>query len=214
MPTQEKIDFLHQMIEEMTKLIATADESGLAESRSKEFMDFRTSLIQESDRGSVLMAAAFIEDKLGYLLEAFFVENEKVCRQLLKGNGALATFSSKIDLTFLLGLIPENIFNDLHLLRKIRNEFAHTASNISFETPSIKDRTRALSTLSKEMLRDDTKAYFMRSMTTILTAINMKMENFERCSIQDNFDISLFDKSLKTVEDGLTKYNTQVESKI
>ena len=201
-------------MEEMIKLIAADDESGLEESRLKEFIDFRASLIQESDRGSVLMAAAFIEDKLEDLLEAYFVKNEKVCRQLLKGNGALATFSSKIDLTFLLGLIPENIFNDLHLLRKIRNEFAHTASKISFKTPSIKDRTRALSTLSKKMLRDDTKAYFMHSMTTILTVINMKMETFERCSSQDNFDISIFDKSFKIVEDGLTKYITQVESKI
>lgn len=214
MPTQKKIDYLQQIILETTKLIASADESGLEASRLKEFMDFKTSLIQESDRGSVLMAAAFIEDKLGCLLESYFIENEKVCKQLLNGNGALATFSSKIDLTFLLGLIPKNIFDDLHILRKIRNDFAHTASKISFKTPSINDRTKALSTLSKEMLRDDTKAYFMRSMTTILTAINMKMERFERCSTPENFDIDMFDKSLKIVEDGLSEYQSQTESKI
>jgi len=208
MPTQKKINYLQQVTEEMTKLIASFDESGLEVSRLKEFNDFRTSLIEESDRGSVLMAAAFIEDKLSCLLESYFIENEKVCKRLLKGNGALATFSSKIDLTFLLGLIPKNIFDDLHILRKIRNDFAHTASKISFETPSIKDRTKALSTLSKEMLRDDTKAYFMRSMTTILTAINMKMENFERCSIPENFDMDIFDESLKIVADGLSKYES------
>ena len=214
MPTQTKIDYLQQVMGDMTKLIASADESGLETLRLKEFIDFRASLIQESDRGSVLMAAAFIEDKLGSLLESYFIENKKVCKQLLNGNGALATFSSKIDLTFLLGLIPENIFNDLHILRKIRNNFAHTASKISFETPSIKDRTKALSTLSKEMLRDDTKAYFMRSMTTILTAINMKIESFERCSTPENFDIEMFDKSLKIVEDGLSEYKSQTEPKI
>ena len=214
METEIKIDYLKQVMEEMEKLIDSADKSGLEASRLKEFMDFRTSLIEESDRGSVLMAAAFIEDKLGYLLESYFVENEKICKQLLKGNGALATFSSKIDLTFLLGLIPKNIFDDLHLLRKIRNEFAHTASKISFDTPSIKNRTKALSALSQEMLRDNTKAYFMRSMTTILTAINMKMETFERCSIEENLDINIFDKSSKTVEEGLSKYDSQLESKI
>lgn len=205
MPLQKKLDYLEQVTEEMTKLIATADESGLVTLRLKEFIDFRTSLIQESDRGSVLMAAAFIEDKLGCLLESFFIENEKVCTQLLNGNGALATFSSKIDLTFLLGLIPKNIYNDLHILRKIRNDFAHTASKLSFETPSIKDRTKLLSTLSKVMLRDDTKAYFMRSMTTILTAINMKMETFDRCFIPEDFDINIFDESLKVIEDGLSE---------
>ncbi len=214
MSTQKKIDYLEEIVIEMNKLISEADKSGLVASRLKEFMDFRYSLIQESDRGSVLMAAAFIEDKLGCLLELYFIENEKVCKQLLNGNGALATFSSKIDLTFLLGLIPKNIFNDLHILRKIRNDFAHTASKISFETPSIKDRTKALSTLSKELLRDDTKAYFMRSMTTILTAINTKMESFERCSTPEDFDIDIFDKSLKIVEDGLLKYQSLTEPKI
>ena len=214
MPNQKKIDYLQQILVEITKLISSVDESGLEASRLKEFMDFRLSLIQESDRGSVLMAAAFIENKLECLLESYFIEDEKICKQLLKGNGALATFSSKIDLSFLLGLIPKNIFNDLHILRKIRNEFAHTASKISFETPSIKDRTKALSTLSKEMLRDDTKAYFMRSMTTILTVINMKMENFERCSIPENFDIKIFDKSLKKIEDGLSEYMSTSERKI
>jgi len=211
MATQDKIDFLKQMADGIVQIIATADKSGLGESRIKEFMDFRTSLNQESDRGSVLMAAAFIEDKLGCLLESYFIQNDKVSKRLLRGNGPLATFSSKIDLSFLLGLIPENILNDLHLLRKIRNDFAHTASKITFETPAIKDRTNALSVLSKEMLRNDTKAHFLRSMTTILTVIDMKMENFERCLIQDNFDPSIFDKSLKIVEDGLSKYEAQVE---
>ena len=122
MSNQDKIEFLKQMADGIAQMIATVDKSGLEEPRLKEFMDFRTSLNQESDRGCVLMAAAFIEDKIGYLLESYFIENEKVCKRLLHGNGALATFSSKIDLAFLLGLLPQNIINDLHLLRKIRND--------------------------------------------------------------------------------------------
>ena len=128
MPIQKKLDYLEQILIELSNLIDIADESGLEKFRLEEFIDFRKSLIQESDRGCALMAADFIEDKLEKLLESYFIENEKVCKQLLKANGALATFSSKIDLTFLLGLIPKNVFNDLHILRKIRNEFAHTAS--------------------------------------------------------------------------------------
>ena len=136
MPIQKKLDYLEQILIELSNLIDIADESGLEKFRLEEFIDFRKSLIQESDRGCALMAAAFIEDKLEKLLESYFIENEKVCKQLLKANGALATFSSKIDLTFLLGLIPKNVFNDLHILRKIRNEFAHTASEISFKKSS------------------------------------------------------------------------------
>lgn len=96
-------------------------------------------------------------------------------------------------------------------LRKIRNDFAHTATKISFKAPSIKDRAKALSTLSKKMLRDDTKAYFMRSMTTILTAINMKLESFERCSTPENFNIEMIDKGLKQLEDSISKYKSSTE---
>ena len=36
----------------------------------------------------------------------------------------------------------------------------------------------------------------------------MKMENFERCSIPKNFDIDVFDNSLKIIENGLSKYKS------
>ena len=214
MPIQKKLDYLEQILIELSNLIDIADESGLEKFRLEEFIDFRKSLIQEYDRGCALMAAAFIEDKLEKLLESYFIENEKVCKQLLKANGALATFSSKIDLTFLLGLIPKNVFNDLHILRKIRNEFAHTASEISFKKSSIKDRTKALSTLSKKLLRDGTRAYFTRSMTTILVAINMKMESFEKCSTPKDFDTDIFDKSLSALEYELSNYQPLSELEV
>lgn len=206
MEIKEKTQILEQLAHELAKMIDSHDKSGIESLRVKEFMDFRNSLMQESDRGSVLMAAAFIEDKISLLLESYFINNATVCKRLLKGNGALATFSSKIDLAFLLGLIPENIFYDLHLLRRIRNNFAHNASALTFDTPSIKDQTYALSVLSKTLLRDDTKAYFLRSMTTILNVINMKMENFERCSPEDNFDPSILDEGLKIVEESLAEF--------
>lgn len=75
---------MEEIVIEMNKLISEADKSGLVASRLKGIYGFRYSLIQESDRGSVLMAAAFIEDKLGCLLELYFIENEKVCKQLTK----------------------------------------------------------------------------------------------------------------------------------
>lgn len=203
MTEQTKIDFLEQLTDEIIKHISKLDETGTHTSNIKEFINFRTSLNNESDRGAVLMAAAFIEDKLTCLFKAYLIDNEPVSKDFLQNNGALATFSSKIDLAYLLGLIPKNVRQDLHILRKIRNDFAHNASNISFETPNIKDRTKALSVLSQEMLRDNTRAYFLRSMTTILTVIDRSMNDFERCAEQDNFDIAIYDEAFKTIEDKL-----------
>lgn len=192
-------------IEKLIKEALPNENTATELAKLTEFKNFRMSLSQESDRGSVLMAAAFIEDKLGQLLESFFVDNKKVRERILKGNGPLATFSTKIDLAFLLGLIPENILNDLHKLRKIRNEFAHNASPLNFETPSIKDRTNSLSVLGTALLRDKTRLYFLRSMTTILTFINMKMESFDSCTIEKDFDVTSINEVLKKIESRVQK---------
>jgi DNA-binding MltR family transcriptional regulator len=205
MTEQNKTDFLVQLTEEIIKHISNIDETGAHTANIEEFINFRTSLNIESDRGAVLMAAAFIEDKLTYLFKAYFIDNEIVSKSFLQNNGALATFSSKIDLAYLLGLIPKNVHQDLHILRKIRNDFAHNASNINFESPHIKDRTKALSVLSQEMLRDNTRAYFLRSMTTILTVIDSSMNDFERCAEQDDFDIAVYDEAFKSIEDELKR---------
>lgn len=43
-------------------------------------------------------------------------------------------------MAFLLGLIPRSVRSDLHLLRKIRNVFAHNAGPLWFKTGNISDQ--------------------------------------------------------------------------
>lgn len=201
----EKLEALSTGIEDIFNNHPDTDVAQKALKRINEFKDFRTSLLSESDRGSVLMAAAFIEDKITQLLETYMVQNKKIQEKIFDGNGALATFSSKIDISFLLGLIPKNIYNDLGILRRLRNDFAHNAKPITFQTDYIKDRCKALQVVSKVALRDDTKAYFLRSMSTILTCINMKMDSFKQCQVEDDFDSTILDKGMEVVADILKK---------
>ncbi len=201
---QDKIEKLETILEKIQGIIKNHPDNGMAKKeleRIEEFQDFRISLTSESDRGSVLMAAAFIEDKITQLLENFIINDKKIRKKIFEGSGALATFSSKIDMAFLLGLIPKNILNDLHILRKIRNDFAHNAKSITFKTDYIKDRCNALQVVSKVALRDDSKAYFLRSMTTILMCINMKMDSLEKCQEEDDFDPTILNKGMDAVYD-------------
>lgn len=205
---KDKIEELELLNKSIQDLINNHPDTEFAERELKniqEFQDFRTSLLSESDRGCVLMAAAFIEDKITQLLETYMVHDTTIQKKIFEGNGALATFSSKIDISFLLGLIPKNIYNDLGILRKLRNDFAHNAKSITFKTDYIKDRCNALQIVSKVALRNDTKAYFLRSMTTILTYINMKMNSFQRCKEEDDFDPTILNKGMEAVVDILKK---------
>lgn len=197
----EKLEDVHETLQNMIKNHADETEGKKSLERIKEYTDFRNSLISESDRGSVLMAAAYIEDKITQLLETYMVQNKKIQEKIFDGNGALATFSSKIDISFLLGLIPKKIYNDLSILRKLRNDFAHNAKPITFQTDYIRNRCKALKVVSKIALRDDIKAYFLRSMTMILTCINMKMDSFEQCKEEDEFNLSIFEQPMKIIED-------------
>lgn len=100
-------------------------------------------IVDESDRGCVLVAASFLEQELGSLLSAFFVEGDEA-KQLLRVDGPLGSFSSRIDASLALGLISRDVGRQLHLIRKIRNEFAHSVE-ATFDNPGVRDRCRALS---------------------------------------------------------------------
>lgn len=64
--------------------------------------------------------------------------------------------------------------NDLHLLRKIRNEFAHTPTEIDFRTPSIADRCRVLNYAGKARTTLDPRESFIRAMLGIDGSIFVK----------------------------------------
>jgi DNA-binding MltR family transcriptional regulator len=110
----------------------------------KEVIEFRCSLSEESDRGCALMAAAYLEYELEKLIESILIEDKNISKKLFSGTGCLATFSSKIDLAYMLGLISSDIRSDLHILRKIRNEFAHDPEKFGFERDKIRNRCNEL----------------------------------------------------------------------
>ena len=103
-------------------------------------------LTVESDRGCALIAAAALDSSLLDCLSLFFVDDKKVQANLLANSMPLGTFSSRIDVCYLAKIINKDIHNELHLIRKIRNQFGHVAEEISFSSPEISDRCALLKT--------------------------------------------------------------------
>lgn len=46
-------------------------------------------------------------------------------KKLICANGPLSSFSARIDILMGFGFISRDVYKDLHLVRKIRNRFAH-----------------------------------------------------------------------------------------
>jgi mannitol operon repressor len=98
----------------------------------------------ESDRGAALVAASMLDERLEEVLRSFLVEGS-ASRELLSGfNAPLGTFSSRISAAFALGLIQENEFNEITLIRKVRNEFGHGWEPMSFSSEPIAALTSRL----------------------------------------------------------------------
>jgi DNA-binding MltR family transcriptional regulator len=102
-------------------------------------------LQKETDRGLALIAAAFLDDALGAMLEKHFAHEPKVITsELLTGDGPLGTFSARTKLAYCLGWFGPTEFRDLNLICDIRNDFAHVHKPLTFAEQSVQDRCREL----------------------------------------------------------------------
>ncbi len=114
---------------------------------------FQASLRKESERGSAIICATLMEESLKKIIKAKLVPSPERNDELLDGAYTpLNNFSAKIDLAYRIGLIDLNQKSSFHLIRRIRNEFAHSSDEINFESPIIKDRIRELLRLNKGIL--------------------------------------------------------------
>jgi DNA-binding MltR family transcriptional regulator len=95
---------------------------------------------EQSDRAAAILAVSFLEDRLAALLQAWLVDEPNVVSKMFGGSGPLATFSAKIDMGLLLGILEKSRHRELHLIRDIRNKFAHGLDALTFETPRIRDQ--------------------------------------------------------------------------
>jgi mannitol operon repressor len=98
---------------------------------------FLQELQKETDRGLPLVGTSFIDEKLGDTLQAFFIEHKVSSKLLDDPFSPLASFSARLDTCFALGLIDDYEYSEINILRKVRNEFAHSKHGISFKTDKI-----------------------------------------------------------------------------
>lgn len=104
-------------------------------------------LVNESDRGCVLVAAALLDEFLEETIRARVEENEvsnTTTKSLFDLNGPLANFSSKILICRSFGIIDETSFHDLMIIRKLRNTFAHATDEANFLSTEVKQKVRSM----------------------------------------------------------------------
>jgi len=80
---------------------------------------------ERNDRAMVIVGAAFIDTQLEHVIKNFLIDDEKEICKLLAPDQPMGTYGGKTRVAYCLGLIGPVIRNDLKLIGKIRNQFAH-----------------------------------------------------------------------------------------
>ena len=96
------------------------------------------------ERALILSLAAFAEEALRELVQAYLMPGESTEKLLDGFNAPLGTFSARLRMADALGLLTPHQASDFDRLRKIRNEFAHNWLPVSFTDQNIASHIQAL----------------------------------------------------------------------
>ncbi len=102
----------------------------------------------ETPRAAAILGATFLQQCLGELIGRFLIYDPTEVDKLLEG--PLQHFAPRIRASYCMGLISEDEYHDLQIIRDIRNGFAHDLHGLSFSTAWVKDKCAKLQLPKKE----------------------------------------------------------------
>ncbi|MGC2222312.1 MAG: hypothetical protein WA624_08070, partial [Methylocella sp.] len=171
------------------KRFAASELNSFLEMKIPIVFKFRETLTPETDRGCALMAAAFLDAQLEELFRKTWVDDPKALDEILGQTKPLGTFSARIDVAFLCGLINEKTKRDLHLIRKIRNDFGHEPAPISFATGKIASRCRELYHTYRGK-DDGPRSLFTSATLGVLAMIHVAAHKVTKAGPAEDFEIT------------------------
>lgn len=101
-------------------------------------------LAHDTDRAAAIIAGSIVDVRLTAAIRHRFRRDVKIEGELFRSSGALGSFNAKIDIAYLMGIFSRAAHADAHLIRDIRNSFAHDLSIKDFKSASIRDRSMNL----------------------------------------------------------------------
>lgn len=110
----------------------------------RQYKLFVNEIKNESDRAAVILGTSQLDVLLYQLIEGFLLPSTSSRDDLLDGDKPLASFSARINFAYRVGLIDAEFVRALHIVRKIRNSYAHEVSGVSLTTGPHRDRIREL----------------------------------------------------------------------
>jgi hypothetical protein len=159
------------------------------EDRAEDVARFIRDLAAEGERSAVVLGASRADTVLEELLTVAMRPHPGNNDNLFDPDRPLGTFSARISLAFRLGLIDSACEHALQMLRKIRNDFAHSVSRTSLNESHHKSRVTELVREAKK----DASGYDMMfgcfektsgTLRAFCTAVSVIISQLEHAAVQ------------------------------
>lgn len=147
---------------------------------------------KQDDRAMVLSLATFLEDTLGRLVLAYF-RTCKATKELVEGfNAPLGTLGSRIKASYAFGLVTEDQFKDMEILRKVRNQFAHNWEGVSLERNDIQAMIGQLSgyTVDHKPIQGGAREKMLGTLSTCCMELQVFLGRLEEGKVERAPDVS------------------------
>jgi hypothetical protein len=133
----------------MSKL--TPEEEAEADRVGEKVAKSITELCEEGERAAVILGASRVELALEDAIKVVLRPNPGGSDDLFEGDRRpLSTFSAKITMAYRLSLIQNDCERALQLVRRIRNDFAHSHERLTLDQGASANRLLELKRLCKE----------------------------------------------------------------
>jgi hypothetical protein len=96
-------------------------------------------LLNESDRGAILVCAEILNGLLEERLTAHMIDDPEARQGMLGRDAPFGTLSSRIAASYAFGLIDKPLRKRLDQIRRIRNQCAHHVLDVTFLDQRIRD---------------------------------------------------------------------------
>jgi hypothetical protein len=110
----------------------------------EEHAAFQAEFGKESDRAAVILASAKVDELLRLAIVKRLLPSPTERDHMLEPEGPIGSSGARINLSYRLGLIDAAFARALHLLRRIRNDFAHESAGGRLDSGPHADRVREL----------------------------------------------------------------------
>ena len=101
-------------------------------------------LNDESDLACVLIGTSYLSELLAKIIETSFIKTSISGKLLDPQGGAIGQFAIRTDLSYCLGLINKNYYQDLGVIAAIRNMFAHKHLTLDFSDEIVRGKCEEL----------------------------------------------------------------------